>query len=412
MFISAKPAPVFAQLALTGQFSASSLGSIVTDLPPPAPPAAPQDSWDPAGPQSPIETNRFPCEQCGADYRFDPKEGRLICGHCGHGQAVQEAAPQGGALRELDFKAALAARLPEAEMEVTRVSTCPNCAAQVEFSDETHALECPFCATPVVADTGESRHIKPKGVVPFMLAEPAAQKAMANWLGSLWFAPNGLQAYARKGRRMEGIYVPYWTYDAKTKSRYSGARGTTYYVSETVMVDGKAEIRRVAKIRWTPVSGRVSRFFDDVLVLASKSLPKRYTDALEPWDLSHLAPYQPQFLAGFRAEAYAIPLDEGFNEARAHMDRVIERDVRFDIGGDRQRISNIDTALSDVTFKHVLLPVWMAAYKYRGKTYRFVINGQSGRVQGERPYSSWKIAGAVLLGLALLGVAAYFGAQS
>jgi hypothetical protein len=93
------------------------------------------------------------------------------------------------------------------------------------------------------------------------------------------------------------------------------------------------------------------------------------------------------------------------------MDRVIERDVRFDIGGDRQRIAQIDTQLSDITFKHVLLPVWLAAYKYRGKTYRFVVNGQSGRVQGERPYSAWKIAAAVSLGLALLAVAAYFGAQ-
>jgi DNA-directed RNA polymerase subunit RPC12/RpoP len=379
----------------------------VTDIPPPAPPSPAQTVSD-----APKVTNRFPCEQCGADYRFDPKNGSLTCSHCGHSQTVREKSAHGGALRELDFKAALAERLPDAEMEVTRVSTCPNCAAQVEFSNETHALECPFCATPVVADTGESRHIKPKGVVPFELEERAAQKAMSDWLGKLWFAPNGLQAYARKGRRMEGIYVPFWTYDAESQSRYSGARGTTYYVSETVMVDGKRETRQVAKIRWTPVSGRVRRFFDDVLVLASKSLPKRYTDALEPWDLSALAPYQPQFLAGFRAEAYAVDLEQGFHEARAHMDRVIERDVRFDIGGDRQRISDIDTSLSDVTFKHVLLPVWMAAYKYRGKTYRFVVNGQSGRVQGERPYSAWKIAAAVTLGLVLLALAAYFGSQS
>ncbi len=135
--------------------------------------------------------------------------------------------------------------------------------------------------------------------MPFELEERAAQKAMSDWLGKLWFAPNGLQAYARKGRRMEGIYVPFWTYDAESQSRYSGARGTTYYVSETVMVDGKRETRQVAKIRWTPVSGRVRRFFDDVLVLASKSLPKRYTDALEPWDLSALPPISHSFLPGF-----------------------------------------------------------------------------------------------------------------
>lgn len=296
-------------------------------------------------------------------------------------------------------------------METTRVSKCPNCAAEVEFDPTTHARECPFCATPVVTDTGESRHIKPKGVLPFSIDERAGHKAMTDWLGRLWFAPNGLKEYARKGRRMEGIYVPYWTYDADTRSSYSGQRGTVYYVTETVMVDGKPQAKQVAKVRWRPVSGRVKRFFDDVLVLASKSLPKRYTDALEPWDLSALEPYQPQYLAGFRAEAYAISLQDGFEEARAHMDRVIERDVRFDIGGDRQRISHIDTQVSDVTFKHILLPVWLAAYKYRGKTYRFVVNGQSGRVQGERPYSAWKIAGAVAVLAVLIAAAIYIGNQ-
>lgn len=296
-------------------------------------------------------------------------------------------------------------------METTRVSKCPNCAAEVEFDPTTHARECPFCATPVVTDTGESRHIKPKGVLPFSIDERAGHKAMTDWLGRLWFAPNGLKEYARKGRRMEGIYVPYWTYDADTRSSYSGQRGTVYYVTETVMVDGKPQAKQVAKVRWRPVSGRVKRFFDDVLVLASKSLPKRYTDALEPWDLSALEPYQPQYLAGFRAEAYAISLQDGFEEARAHMDRVIERDVRFDIGGDRQRISHIDTQVSDVTFKHILLPVWLAAYKYRGKTYRFVVNGQSGRVQGERPYSAWKIAGAAAVLAVLIAAAIYFGNQ-
>ena len=117
-------------------------------------------------------------------------------------------------------------------------------------------------------------------------------------------------------------------------------------------------------------------------------------------------------LAGFRAEAYAVELDEGFVEARAHMDRVILRDVKFDIGGDRQRVHDVDTTISDVTFKHILLPVWMAAYKYRGETYRFVVNGRTGRVQGERPWSAWKIGFAVVLGLIVAGVIGYFVAQN
>ncbi|MCP3972728.1 MAG: TFIIB-type zinc finger domain-containing protein [Rhodobacteraceae bacterium] len=375
------------------------------------PPPPPTELQEPVNPATPDEEHRFPCDQCGADFRFDPAAGKLKCDHCGN-EADLAGAPARGGIRELDFRAALDARLPEAEIEETRVLNCTNCGARVEFDADTHAAECPFCATPVVTDTGTHRHIKPRGLLPFALEERAAHKAMNDWLGRLWFAPGGLQQYARKGRRMAGIYVPYWTFDADTKSSYRGERGTVYYVTKTVMRDGKPTQVREQRVRWRPKSGRVARFFDDVLVLASKSLPKRYTDNLEPWDLSALQPYSPEYLAGFRAEGYTVELQEGFHEARAHMDRVIERDVRFDIGGDRQRVHDIDTTVSDVTFKHILLPVWLAAYKYRGKTYRFVVNGRSGRVQGERPWSGWKIAFAVIAGLIVAGVAGYFIAQS
>jgi ribosomal protein S27E len=370
----------------------------------------------PPPPPSPLEEHRFPCDQCGADFRFDPSNRQLVCDFCGNTSALEGDAPQqgphSGGIKELDFRAALDAQLPEAEMEETRVTTCPNCAAQVEFDAAVHATECPFCATPVVTDTGTSRHIKPKGLLPFALDARSAHKAMNDWLGRLWFAPSGLQDYARKGRKMEGIYTPYWTFDANTASRYRGERGTVYYETRTVTRDGKQVQQRVQKVRWRAKSGRVARLFDDVLVLAATSLPKRFTDNLQPWDLAALVPYSPAYLAGFRAEAYTVELDQGYDEARAQMDRVIERDVRFDIGGDRQRIHDIDTQVSDVTFKHVLLPVWLAAYKYQGKSYRFVVNGRTGRVQGERPYSAIKIAIAVILGLIVAACVGYVIAQN
>ncbi|SFS38068.1 hypothetical protein SAMN04488040_0106 [Sulfitobacter marinus] len=361
----------------------------------------------PPAPPAPIEEHRFPCDRCGSDLRFDPAEYKLVCDHCGNTERISGKRSY-QTIEELDFRAAMAHALPPTEMEQTRVTTCPNCAAQVEFDEDKHATECPFCATPVVVDTGLNRHIKPRGVLPFALTENVAKDAMTNWLGNLWFAPNGLKEYARKGRRMQGIYVPYWTYDADTKSSYTGERGTVYYVTVTVMRDGKREQRQVPKVRWRSASGRVARFFDDVLVLASKSLPKKFTDALAPWDLSALEPYAPEYLAGFRAEAYSITLEDGYAEARQYMDAMIERDVRFDIGGDRQRIHNVQTQVSDVTFKHILLPVWLAAYKYRGKTYRFVVNGRTGNVQGERPYSAIKITFAVILGLLAAGVVGYY----
>ncbi|MGR3794097.1 primosomal protein N' (replication factor Y) - superfamily II helicase [Vannielia sp. SX4] len=362
---------------------------------------------------SATEEHRFPCPACGADMRFDPTSGALQCDHCGHREeAVVENQVTTSAIEELDYEAALRAQLPEAEMEETRVIQCTSCGAQVEFNENDHATECPFCATPIVTDTGTHRHIKPKGLVPFALKEGQARDAMNEWLGKLWFAPGGLQEYARKGRKMQGIYVPYWTYDADTKSRYTGMRGVYYYETQTVMRDGKPEQRRVRKIAWTPVKGRVARWFDDVLVLASRSLPKKYTDGLEPWNLTGLEPYAPHFLAGFRAEGYQVELAEGFEEAKGVMEAQIRRDVRFDIGGDQQKIATLSTDMNDITFKHILLPVWLAAYKYKGKSYRFVVNGQSGKVQGERPWSAWKIAFAVVLGLIVAGAVGYAVAMS
>jgi hypothetical protein len=151
--------------------------------------------------------------------------------------------------------------------------------------------------------------------------------------------------------------------------------------------DGKTQ--RVRRIRWSRVSGRVARFFDDVLVLASRSLPKRFTDALEPWALGALTEYRPDYLSGFRAEGYTVDLDDGLAEARAIMDaRILQRHPPRHRRRRTAGRTQVETQVSDVTFKHVLLPVWLAAYRYRGKPYRFVVNGQTGKVQGERPWSA------------------------
>lgn len=358
--------------------------------------------------------HHFPCPACGADLRFDPASGGLHCAHCGHDDPLApppnpwQAASE--TIGEQDFAAALATGLAGDAYDETRLVACTSCGAQVELEDTVQGTACPFCASPVVTAVGTHRQIRPQAVLPFAIAEPVAHDAMRRWLGGLWFAPNGLQRYARKGRRMDGIYVPYWTFDADTASRYRGDKGTVHHRQRSVVRNGQRQMQTVAEVRWRPVSGSVRRAFDDVLVLASRSLPRRFADALPPWDLSQLRPYAPEFLAGMRAEAYTVDLRDGFGLARAAMDRQIERDVRFDIGGDRQRIAQIDTQVANVTFKHVLLPIWIAAYRYGGRSYRIVINGQTGRVEGERPWSVWKIGLTVAAGLLAAAAFGYLNA--
>jgi predicted RNA-binding Zn-ribbon protein involved in translation (DUF1610 family) len=353
----------------------------------------------------PDDRQNWPCNQCGADLRYEPGATDLVCDHCGARQPIPEApGARIRALNEIDLALGLSDDVPPAQMEEVRITPCPSCGAQVEFQGAAHARECPFCATPVAIGTGEERRIKPQAVLPFVLNEGQARQAMTNWLGSLWFAPNGLQEYARKGRAMNGLYVPYWTFDAATRSHYAGARGDHYYETRTVMRNGKRETEQVRRTRWSPRSGWVARRFDDVLILASKSLPRGYTDNLAPWDLSALQPFRGDFLAGFTAEGYTVPLADGHATGREVMEGIIRQDIRADIGGDEQRIDRVETDWKEETFKHILLPIWMAAYKYNGKSYRFVVNGQTGKVQGERPWSAWKIAFAVLAALIVGGI--------
>ena len=359
-----------------------------------------------------LADHRFPCPSCGSDLRFDPASGELLCAHCGTQAAVPE---DRGPVAELDLRAATEDALDPGALEETRVVRCESCGAQVEFDADLHARECPFCASPIVTDTGLHRHIKPQAQLPFLLSEEEGRAAMRRWFGRLWFAPSDLKRLARAGRAMNGIYVPYWTYDAETRTEYRGQRGKVYHQSRrvAVMIDGKRRMttRRAAKVRWSPVRGRVSREFDDVLVLGSTSLPKRFSDALAPWDLSALSAYEPRYLAGFRAEGYGIQVEDAYQEAREIMDGVIRDDIRRDIGGDRQRIDDLRTEVGGLTFKHVLLPVWMAAYRYRGRAYRFVVNGRTGAVSGERPYSPLKIALAVVLALIVAAALAVLQVQ-
>ena len=145
------------------------------------------------------EEHHWPCAQCGADLRFAPGQTELKCDHCGHVQAIAAKAPRvkARALGELDLAKGLRDDLPAAATEEVRSTRCPNCAAVVEFQGANHATECPFCATPVVVDTGSHRRIKPQALVPFELTENQARDALTGWLGSLWFAPNGLLEYTR-----------------------------------------------------------------------------------------------------------------------------------------------------------------------------------------------------------------------
>lgn len=340
--------------------------------------------------------HRYPCPACGADLIFEPRDGLLSCPYCGNKEEIPASAEK---VVERSYEQYLQVRPEQLERLAANALEvqCQSCGAKVTFTPPDVARQCDFCGVQIVAQPKSADPIlAPEGVLPFCITQQQADHGLRQWLRTRWFAPNALKNFAQPGA-IDGIYIPFWTYDTHTTSYYTGERGEYYWETETYYeTDSQgrrvARTRQVRHTRWYSASGTVSRWFDDLLVPATVSLPQNRLDALQPWDFVEIKPYDPAFLSGYKAQRYQVDLGQGFELAKQLCAGVIESDVRSDIGGDEQRIYKIVTHYSGITFKHLLLPVYAGAYRFNQKVYQIVVNGRTGEIHGDRPYSFWKIA--------------------
>jgi DNA-directed RNA polymerase subunit RPC12/RpoP len=352
----------------------------------------------------------YKCGGCGARVEYAPGTRVLRCPYCGYEQQLARAdrTVREHAIEELRTLA----RKPVGSIGA-HVFVCARCGAKTEA--DALAERCQFCGAPVVADAAAGQQICPEAVLPFELDRNGMREALRAWASSRWFAPGRLKKVT-EAESTKGTYLPHWTYDADTVSDYTGSRGEYYYVTETYTetVNGQQQTRtrQVRRTRWYPTSGRVSRRFDDMIVVATDRVPQEHLEKLEPWPLFQAVPYEPGYLAGYQALRYDVEPETGLATAKQRMEPAIRDDCRHDIGGDEQRVNSVDTDYHDVTFKLMLLPVWIACYLYAGKTYQVLVNGRTGEVCGQRPYSWAKITAAVLAALVLLTVIIVLFARS
>ncbi len=382
-----------------------------SDAPPPLPTATkPAEEREPSLSKAPPKGKLFPCNNCGAKVEFNPRERALKCPYCGHTSKVED---DGGEVEERDFNEYASKLVKGAVRGIEGRSTqtkCSGCGAMVLLEDKVVTEQCPFCSTHLDHQPeAVEGMLPPESLIPFRVDLRHARESFDKWLGKLWFAPTELKKVANLGQ-LQGVYIPYWTYDAMTYTKYRGMRGdnyqeTEYYTERDANGNTVQRSRTVTKTNWYHVSGEVQHFFDDLLVCGSKSVPPHLIRGMEPWDTGELEPFQDSFLAGLKTERYAVDLKAGLVIAKDMMEPTIVNLIRRDIGGDHQRIESTDTRYLGVTFKHCLLPVWLANYRYHEKLFQILINGRTGKVSGERPWSWMKIGllvGAILLALALL----------
>ncbi len=351
---------------------------------------------------------QFSCRHCGAAITYQIGSKTLSCQSCQHTEHIDD---NGQRIDEFPLNEALKhVRLKPLDITSSTV-TCSHCGASSEWDIHSLSDLCPYCQTPIAKLDTDNNRLQIEAIVPFSVEKSTAFKQLGVWFKKRWFAPNVLKQMAGHSKQFDGIYIPHWTFDSLTYTNYRGLRGENYidYVRQTRVIDGKRQTVTVpvTKIRWFPAAGQVRVMFDDVLVLASMFIPKIIVNRLSPWQLQRAEPYTPQYLAGLKAKYYQLDLGGAFHIAREKMAAEIDFAIRRDIGGDHQQIHHKQTQYQNSTYKLVLLPVWYSAFEYKGKIYRTVVNGQTGKVAGQYPKSPLKITLAVILALIVLGLMGY-----
>lgn len=336
-----------------------------------------------------LSEEKKPCPNCGAELRYKPGSHHIKCEYCGYEEFIEQAK---SSFEELELHHYLKAVGDNAYTETIDILHCKNCGANQHVEENYKSLHCVYCGEPLIREDVEKEGwIVPGALIPFQLDIKKARGVFKKWVNGLWFAPNKLKRAALDPEALHGLYIPHWTFDADLYATYQGQRGDHYYETQRYRTKNGTQTRKVRKTRWRPASGSVNGFVDDILISASEKREKEIPNAIAGWNVKELVPFNSKYLAGFVTEKYTIPLKEGHRSSFQKAKSIAYTWIRRDIGGDTQRIHHADIKLSDETFKHVLLPVYISSYSYNGKKYKFYINGQTGVIYGTRPYSFWKI---------------------
>ncbi len=346
------------------------------------------------------------CANCGAELKFKPGSHQLVCEYCGYEEFIEQSK---SSFEELELEHYLKVVGENAYTETIALLHCKNCGANQHVEENYKSLACVYCGEPLIREDEEVEGwIMPGALVPFQLDTKKARGIFKNWVNKLWFAPNKLKRAALDPEGLHGLYIPFWTFDANLFASYQGQRGDYYYETQTYNSNKGKRTRQVRKTRWSYASGKVKGFVDDILINASQKKRRDIPSKVSFWNLKDLVAFNTKYLSGFVTEKYTISLKEGHHLSFQQAKDIAYSWIKRDIGGDSQRIANADIKLTDETFKHVLLPVYISSYSFNGQEYSFYINGQTGAVSGKRPYSFWKIFFLVFFILIIIGLIAIF----
>lgn len=349
---------------------------------------------------------KFACPACGGEAVWNPAKQKLVCPFCGTESPARLGAD--GAIVEHDLVAALRglgddARGWQADKREVR---CQSCNAISVLDPARQAQACQFCGSAQLVPYQETRPaFRPESVLPLRVPEAAARDGIRRWYGRLWLAPTALKRRALTDT-VKGVYLPYWTFDARADARWTAEAGHYYYTTETYVENGQTRTRQVRQIRWEPAAGTLTHVFDDDLICASVGVNPDLVRGVEPFPTTDLKPYDPGFVAGWVVERYQIDLVAAAERAREAMMAKLTALCGAAVPGDTYRNLRVDADWSAQTFKHILAPIWLLSYSYGARKFQCVMNGVTGAIRGQYPKSPWKVALLILAVIVVLVVVA------
>lgn len=285
---------------------------------------------------------------------------------------------------------------------------CQNCGAEISCDPDQRSYTCPFCDSTYVAEftPEQTGRQDPEFVIGFSVTPEQAQEAFRQWIGGGGlFRPGDLRK-AVVADKLKGVYLPFWSFSMLASSQWSASIGEYWYRTETYTTteNGKTvtHTRQVQETEWWPLGGRFHEYRSGYLVSGSRGLLQADADRIQPYHLAALKRYEPYFLAGWVNEEYSVECEAALAACQAEFQRRQQADIGAFLPGDTHSQLQVETVFSDVNSDLILLPVYLLSYRYGDKVYRFLMNGQTGRIAGDRPLSVSRIVTAVGIAVAVI----------
>ena len=333
------------------------------------------------------------CKNCGGNMYYNPTKGGLLCQRCNNFVAVE-----GTATSEKSFQDIL--KSAPSWQKDTIVFRCEHCGAKIVAAKFDLVTKCDYCGETNMVKTQESSGSRPDTVILFELNREEATGKVNDWLSKRIFAPSEFKQIA-KNRELTCVYCPAFTFDANVVTRYSAVLVQSN--TTTVTVDGKAITRTQTSKRG--INDLDTRTFDDILILANDEITPNFLEQIKPFNTNEGKVFQQSYLSGFTVGNASKDAQKCWNEAKKTMEDAVRAKLmaRYCRNGTTLEDLQLESNFTNITYKYVLLPIYIGSTKYKGVQYPLYLNGQTGKLYGKTPKSWWKI----LLTCAGMGILAF-----